>query len=388
MLVFPALVTPLRHELGLSLADALQLAFLGYLLFGLGALPAGMITDRWSARWMLALNVGLSGAGAALAGLSTSPTMLVFSLALMGIGASIYHPTGMALISRTFRERRGRALATNGVFGNVGLASAPIVTGLLTAAAGWRAAYLVLAAPGLLGALWIAVQPIDETTSDEPVDRATPDHSPPALKRYFVLLCAAMTLGGLAYRASSLVMPSYFEQKASFLVPTMRSFIELFGGDNAVTATAATLTSLVYLVGIVGQIMGGRIADKHELRSGYVAFHLATLPALVAMIWLAELPLVLATMLYLLFSLGMQPIENSLVAKLTPSAWRSTAYGLKFILTFGIGSFAVMLVGGIEQRAGLSAVFIAVAGFEVVLVLLAATLWRVSRARFERLANA
>jgi MFS family permease len=389
MLVFPALVTPLRAEFGLGLGEALELAFVGYLLYGLGSLPAGMIADRWQARWMLALGLGLSGAGAVLAGLSQSPLTLVIALGLLGLGASIYHPTGMALISRAFHDRRGRALGLNGVFGNIGLASAPFVTGLLTSMFGWRWAYLLLGVPGLIGGLLVAMTRIDESVIEPPSagsDRpGTADGKD--LKRYFMVLCMAMMLGGLAYRSGSLVMPSYFELKASFLVPAATSLVDAFGGTGAKTAAATALTSLVYATGIAGQIIGGRVADSRDLRLSYLAFHLLALPPVVAMVWLTEVPLLLASMVYILFGLGMQPIENSLIAKLTPPAWRSTAYGLKFVLAFGVGSLAVGLVGQIERRAGLAAVFGSIGALELGLVMVATLLWLVSRRRLPTISN-
>lgn len=387
MLVFPALVTPLRAELGLSLDDALELSFFGYLLYGLGSVPAGIITDRWSARWMLCLCLGLAGLGSLLAGLSTSVPMLVVALALVGLGASIYHPTGMALLSRTFTERRGRALGTNGVWGNVGLASAPFITGLLAGTAGWRSAYLVLSVPGLVGAAWVATLPLDEAEVEERVVAAAREDEG-ALRRFFLVLCVAMTLGGLAYRTSSVIFPTYFEAKTTFLEPLAGQLLGWFDATGAKTAAATTLTSLVYVVGIVGQMLGGRFADRFELRLGYVLFHLATLPAVFAVAALTELPLFGAAMVYLLFALGMQPIENSLVAKLTPAAWRSTAYGLKFILTFGVGALAVPLVGKVVDAAGLSAVFQLVAAFEIGIVVVATTLWWRSRRALPSLTNA
>jgi hypothetical protein len=57
------------------------------------------------------------------------------------------------------------------------------------------------------------------------------------------------------------------------------------------------------------------------------------------------------------FSLGMQPIENSLCAQLTPERWRSTAYGLKFTLTFGIGASAVAMVEWVAPSRGFVGVY-------------------------------
>ena len=386
MLVFPAVVTPLRQELSMSLGEVVQLSLASYLLYGLGALPAGMLTDRWSARWMLFVCCALSGLGALAAAASQSPLQLALALSLMGIGTSIYHPTGMALISRTFSDRRGRALGLNGVFGNVGLAAAPFVAGLLAAMLGWRWAYGLLALLGIAGALLVVLLPIKEEAasalSSKPADAA-----PVSTARYFVVLCVAMTLGGLAYRASSLVLPSYFEERATFLLPLSEWVMEAIGGSGSKMAAATTLTSLVYLVGILGQVIGGRIADAKELRLSYLGFHLATLLPLLGVAYLFELPLFVAAGAYLLFALGMQPIENSLVAKLSPPKWRSTAYGLKFVLSFGVGALAVELVRIVVARAGLSPVFACVLALEIALVSVAFGLWLVSRKQLPRVSN-
>ncbi|HEV8325598.1 MAG TPA: MFS transporter [Myxococcota bacterium] len=408
MLVFPALVSPIRAELGLDLRAALDLSFPGYLLYGLGALPAGYLTDRWQARGMLAIGMAASGAGAVAAGLARTPGGLMAALAAVGLGASVYHPTGMSLLSRTFVGNRGRALGLNGVFGNVGIAGAPFLAGLLGAIWGWRVAFVALGVPGLVAGLVTAFSPIDERRAEGPsreqpsAPGAAAARAPapgtgggrdvPATSewrvRYFALLCAAMTLGGLVYTGASALLPTYFEARATFLGPVVAAVqaagLHLTG---AKTLAATTLTSLVYVVGIAGQLLGGYVADRRDLRLGYLAFHAATIPALFAMSRLAEVPLFVAAFSYTLFGLGMQPIENSLVAKLTPAAWRSTAYGLKFILTFGVGAAAVGLAGRIQERLGLPAVFAVMAAAAGLLVALAFALWVVSRRALPALRN-
>jgi hypothetical protein len=67
---------------------------------------------------------------------------------------------------------------------------------------------------------------------------------------------------------------------------------------------------------------------------------------------LSGIPLIGAGALFVFFSLGMQPIENSLFAQFTPPRWRATAYGLKFVLTFGVGSLAVWLVRWANDLGG------------------------------------
>lgn len=85
MLVFPALVLPLSKNFGLDLASTLDLGFWMYLLFGITALPWGMLADKFGSRPLLALfylGSGCSGLAAAI--YSDSP--FAFQLALASIG--------------------------------------------------------------------------------------------------------------------------------------------------------------------------------------------------------------------------------------------------------------------------------------------------------------
>jgi len=116
VLVFPAATMPIAATLDMPLEDVVKLSFFMYLLYGVGALPAGYIVDRWQARRMILYGVYAMGTGLFLAGLFPSPHMIAASLLLVGVGASIYHPAGIALISRTVeRSTRSRTVgATSG----------------------------------------------------------------------------------------------------------------------------------------------------------------------------------------------------------------------------------------------------------------------------------
>jgi len=64
--------------------------------------------------------------------------------------------------------------------------------------------------------------------------------------------------------------------------------------------------------------------------------------------------------------LGIQPIENSLIAKFTPSRWRSTGYGFASVLIFGVGSLSIYLVGWVKDSWHLGFVYI----FSAIMVIL------------------
>jgi MFS family permease len=364
-LVYPTLAVVLAAQEGLPLEQVLGWSFAGYLLFGLGALPAGLVADRIGARRVLLVGLAGMGVGLVLTGLAAPGMGIAIGLAVVGASASTYHPSGMGLITRTV-SARGRALGVNGIFGNVGIALTPLLTQWLALPLGWRGALLASGVVVLLAAAVCAALPIEEP----PPGRAATDggHASGApggaLLALGVLAVCAM-LGGISYRGNTLAQPAYFAERVSLVS---------FG----------VATSLVYLVGIAGQYVGGLVADRYPLRWGYLAFHAASLPALllVGVTW--NLPLLAVAGTFVFFSLGMQPVENSLFAQLTPDRWRSTGYGLKFILTFGVGAVGVRLVQWAEVRWGLAGVFpvlgVVVALLVCTIAVLVAVLGRTARA--------
>lgn len=354
-LTWPTLAVVLALETGIPLERVLGWSFAGYVLFGVGALPAGLLADRLGGRRLILLGQCLAAAslfGAAFA--EPGGWALVLCLAGMGLGVSTYHPAGMGLISRAVRAR-GAALGINGIYGNVGIALAPLLTAFLAETLGWRAtlavtAVLLLAAIALGTSLRFCEPP--------PVPHHEATHGPRVSTRHaltFLLLCGTALLGGFAYRANTLSQPALFAERVDVL-------------DFGVAV------SLSMLVGIAGQYVGGRIADRFPLGWGYVGFHLLSLPMLVAMLGTTNLALVGTASLYVFFALGMQPIENSLFAHLTPERWRSTAYGLKFTLTFGVGATAVGMVERVAANGGFAGVYQVLAGVVTLLVGLAVVL--------------
>ncbi len=361
MLVFPALVLPMTAYYDLHLSEVLALSFWMYLLFGITALPWGLAGDVLGARPLLFLfHAGAGLCGLAAAHFLYSPVLLSLSLAGIGLFSGIYHPAGLGLISRGM-TRMSMAMGYNGMAGNAGLAAAPLFAGLMNHLYGMRSAYVVLGLLNLFGAVLMLILPCRE-----PVNRKKAHgHSTGRLLAGFAVLCVAMMLGGIAYRGASVILPAYFELRTESL------FQALGGADwlPSIRNVAATaLTSLVFIVGMVGQYLGGRAAERFEPRVAYLAFHALALPLVLAMAFATGAPLVLVTMGYMLFLLGMQPVENTLVAVLTPDTLRHSAYGLKFVFTFGVGSLAVRMVGSIEEAWSLPAVFIAMGGVSLAIV--------------------
>jgi MFS family permease len=360
VLVFPALVMPISRDLSLESSEVIPLSFPMYLLYGILAIPWGYLSDRFGARWTMGAGLLIAGGGFSAAGMAESTVDFAIALAAIGIGCSAYHPSGLALLSKGMRGR-GRALGINGFWGNCGIASAPLAAGALTYALGWQSTLLVFGFAGIaLGLLCFAI-PFSVGTED------LQKGSTVELRRavtYFLILCAVMIFSGLMYRGYTIILPTFFEAKLSGFTLFGRSAsgsVPL--AADADTLAATLITCGVYVVGMAGQLLGGRMADRYDLRKAYLAFFASALPFLLLMRFVEGPLLIFAAGGFVLFSLGMQPIENSLVAVLTPPRWRSVSYGIKFTLVFGAGSLAVYFVSFVDGRWGLDAVIFLLAAF-------------------------
>ena len=384
-LIFPAIVMPFARDMGVPAAQVYPLGFYQYFLYGALALPAGYAADHWNRVGILKIAVaGMSGA-ALLAALAPDAATFTAALGLMGLCCGLYHPAGLGLIAHEI-PKQGSAHGVNGVFGNLGIAAAPVLAGLVLLTMEWRWVYGLAAVMGLAGFLTIAALDVKESHRGE--GGGAPPRAANGDWKYFIILLAAMTVAGFVYRANTTALPSYLERGAAGLV----ALLEPLRGAGASAAdarsgAAAILAGGLYFFSMAAQIIGGKIADRADLRRAYLMFHASSVPFALAMAYLADLPLYLAAAGLVFFSMGMQPVENSLVSKFLPRRWISTGYGIKFTFTFGLGSLAVWQVGWFDREYGLAALYVALGAETALIALIAAGLWFASR-RIPRVANA
>jgi MFS family permease len=363
LLVFPAVVLPLANRLNMSMGYILNLSFWMYCLFGITALPWGIIADRWGSKTLFLifyLGAGLSGLAAAA--WIDQPSRFSLALAMIGLFSGIYHPIGLGMISKGIK-RLSLGMAYNGMFGNLGLATAPLLTGVVNWLWGPSAAYLLLGALNLLGVGLIAVLPRMEVHGSG--GKSSGDGNGNGFLAAFLILLVAMMLGGVVYRGATVILPAYFELKNQAIFHWIHSIAGIGLSKNLV---ATTMVSFVFIVGMLGQYTGGRTAERFDLRFCYLIFHAITIPAALLMATAANLPLVILALIYFFFLLGMQPIENTLVAKFTPRKFHHSAYGSKFVLTFGVGALSVKMIKAIETAFNIEAVFYGLGLTSVVLV--------------------
>src|SRR5262245_40249000 len=162
LLIFATAVGAIAAEWGTIWQDLMPYAAGAFVLFGLGSLPSGRLGDLWGRRaMMIVFFVGLGASALLVAGASGVWT-LAAALTLLGAFASIYHPVGIPMLVQNAKNP-GFTIGVNGLAGNLGIAGAAVLTGLLVKYLGWRAAFAV---PGALslgcGLLFALLVPREE----------------------------------------------------------------------------------------------------------------------------------------------------------------------------------------------------------------------------------
>ena len=142
MLIFAAAVIIMGPALGMAYSELLPYATPGFVAFGAGSLITGWLGDRWSRRHMMVIFFAGIGASMIAVGFVQTPLQLGAALLLIGLFASIYHPVGTAMIV-SYADKLGREMGLNGVWGNLGVASSALVTGVIGQYLGWRWAFIV-----------------------------------------------------------------------------------------------------------------------------------------------------------------------------------------------------------------------------------------------------
>jgi len=214
------LFEPIKHDLGIS--DT-QLGWLGSsfaIAFGLGALPAGVLSDLRSRRSVMAGGLALWSGFTALGGFAATYWHLFTSRGVVGVAESSYLPSAQAMLADYFPDR-GRAQAM-GIFW-IGLAvggvSAVWLGGHLAAAFGWRATLALVGLPGFLFAVLMA-------RLKDPRPMRRPPRAPPAARKFPIT-------PRIAFRAALPLLLS------GLLGTAVVGFMALFRGLPAAADTAA-----------------------------------------------------------------------------------------------------------------------------------------------------
>ena len=342
----------LTQEWGMSYAELIPYATPGFIAFGLCAIPAGWIADKWSREGMMAIFFVGVGASSVLASLAQTPVQIAAGLLLIGVFAAIYHPVGIAMVVHG-REKTGVPLAINGVFGNLGVACAALLTGFMIDTAGWRAAFVL---PGLvsiaIGVAYAAfvhsgrAQRAEDARSGAAAKKAaagTRSLDPALLKRVFLIMMIATALGGLIFQSTTFALPKILDER-------------LVGLTDSATSVGV-YAFLVFALAAFAQLVVGYLVDNHSARLVF-----ATVAGLQAVLFaimhqLTGLLALIVALGFMLVVFGQIPITDVMLGRITRSEWRARVYSFKYIINFSVSATALPIIAWLHSGWGFGALF-------------------------------
>lgn len=254
-------VAPLiQAEFGLSDFNIGLLGSAFTLVYAVGALPFGLWADRGVRKTVIGAGVSIWSAATLLTGFTTSFAQLFATRALLGVGEASYYPAGTSLLGDLFpRQLRGRVMSIWSAGTAFGIAAGFAGGGLLAARFGWRPAFFVTAAPGLLlAALAFALR--------EPLRGAAEAEGPRLTQTRDASLGRLVGLLRIATLRNTILSQTalFFVLGAdAYWLPTLLT--RRFGMS---VAEAGTLSgAVIVLGGLVGTLLGGWLADWRRKQS-------------------------------------------------------------------------------------------------------------------------
>ena len=356
MLIF-ATVAALALSAGwdMSYAELLPYGAPGFAAFALCALPMGILADRWGRdRMMVVFFVGI-GISSILTGFAQSPLQMGAGLLLIGIFGSIYHPVGLAIVTARWKKT-GMRLAVNGIWGNLGVACAALVTGFMIDMAGWRAAFFV---PGVVSIMFaLPYLQVSRDVQDLPpiggAAAAKPANYGPLWR---VLLCVYMTatLGSIVFQSTTVALPEIFEERLVGLADTISTAFASLQVESA--SVIGALAFLVFAAASLAQLVTGHMLDRFGARPTLALVTSVQIVAFLLMPGLTNLAVFAVALGVMLGVFGQVPVNDFLIGTTASKIPRSRAFGARYMVSFLAFSGALPLIAIVQANWGFDGLF-------------------------------
>jgi MFS family permease len=361
LLVFPTAVIAIESDWNLSYGEALAMGTSMYVAFAVATLPAGWLGDHIDRRSLITIFFLGCGVSSIFTGLAPGAFSIATGLAFLGAFAAIYHPVGMSLVIE-LAERPGRALAVNGVFGNMGLAGAALVTGLLTSLFGWRSAFIVPGVVAIAIGVSYALQNLRSEGLTDNVNKKTSDAFAEVSRRnqmrVFAVVIVSAIFGGAIFNAVTMTLPKLFDERLLF------SDIDL--------SQVGGYTALVFGVAAFAQLPVGDLLDKYGARPILVGLLIPQTAMLLVIANTQGGAVIPMAMVLVLLMFAEVPITSWLLGHFVAPNWRARAFSVEYVLSLGLGALVLPLIAwGHRNNFGFSIQYILLAACAGIVLLAA-----------------
>lgn len=353
-------------DFGLRMTDSGLFGFAFRMPYGIGAVFAGILADRFGEKRILVLYL----LGAAVTcfgfGVATNTGMVLALLLGLGTWSSMYHPAGLALLANsTTPATRPRALGIHGVFGSLGIASAPFIAGLVLRLreGAWKEYYALLGLVSLLLGILIALR-LRPAYATPPVEQSRTTSAPgPTEEAHhfqwlpYLLLVSSAAISGLIYGGVLHFLPRYLQESGAMQ----------FAGGNADASAGNFAAALALACGAAGQWLAGRLAVARHLPVQLAMVYASNAPLLIWMAFADGTSRLVAAGIWAFFHFMNQPLYNALVAEFMSVGRRSFGFGFSNMMGFGVGAVGPGLVAHYNETVrGYTDGYLLMAGVAVV----------------------
>ena len=352
------IVLAIEDDWKLSYDELLNLWFLGSLLVGLGALPAGWISDRWSRSGMIAIMfIGL-GISSLLCGLSGNKVSLFISLSLLGLFCAIYHPAGISWVVNTSKET-GKALGFNNIFGGVGIGLGAFFAGVLIEQFNWQAAFMLPGLISLVVGLSLTYHlksgkiSLKNISSEQFKDNLEKNQ----MLKIAIIMLLSITCLSFVYQILQTSLPKAID-------------IRLTDSLDLSTSDIGYIVAAIYIVSGLMNYVGGILTDKYSEKLIYSIGIVGQGLLLLLIVSLSNYWLIAISLAIVAFNSSILPAENLLLAKFSPEKYQSLVYGIKFIVSFTVGPIALIMISRSYDLTGEFGVLYLAFGFVMIIMFL------------------
>ena len=329
MLIFAKAAFDAGRHFGLSYDEIIIYGTLGLFLFGAAAPLAGWLADKYSRSLIIIIYPFGVSLGAFLCFLSSSPIMLGFSIGVIGFFAAIFHPVGIAMLIRD-SNKVGIRLGVNGVWGNMGVAAAPVLTGFIILNSNWQLSFLV---PSLICLIFGIAQlrgfkEID--IKEKKIKQKTSNGLVEGWKIVLLSLTMTTLAGGFIFGSLTFLIPRIFEVNLS--------------GISVDIAITGLLAGIVYAIASLSQVGVGYLIDRYspKIILGFVGigqFFLIYLSSLYI-----DYALFFVMLMAMFFVFGQVPITDAILVRYVDDQWRARILSVKFLINLCAGASVLPLV--------------------------------------------
>ncbi len=376
MLVFATVAAlALSRDWGLGYGELIAYATPGFFAFGLFALPAGWLADRWSRDGMMVVFFAGVGLAAIATTFAETPLQIGIGLFVIGIFASIYHPVGLAIVTAKWRNT-GMRIAVNGVWGNLGVASAALLTGWMIDNAGWRAAFVL---PGVvsIGLAVVYAVVFRDLIVAHPENPAGPvAKSPPPtpayramLKRVSVIVFLTTAVSSIVFQSTTFALPKIFDERLRGFAGEISEWLDRAApGDAEIATTVGALAFVVFAVASLAQVAVGSSLDRFGPRRVFMVVAALQVAFFAAMPGLQGGVAFLVALGFMLGAFGQIPINDFMIGKMASGPFRARIYAVRYVVSFTVLAATLPLVGFVYEEWGFDVLFLILAGAAAVIL--------------------